>query len=44
MTYQDIQILLQYLNKVVVPANDHDAFIQAYERLQNLLKQQKKVA
>jgi hypothetical protein len=33
MTQQDIDILLRYLVKVVVPQNDHDAFILAVERL-----------
>lgn len=37
MTRADIEILLKYLVKVVVPPADHDDFIQAVERLEALL-------
>lgn len=44
MTRSDIEILLKYLYKVVVPAADHDKYIQAVERLEALLNKGKKVA
>lgn len=44
MTHADIEILLKYLVKVVVPPADHDDFIQAVERLEALLHKGKKVA
>lgn len=36
MTQQDLDILLKYLVKAVVPPNDHDAFLKAVERLASL--------
>jgi hypothetical protein len=36
MTHQDIDILIKYLQKAVVPQADHEAFIQAFERLISL--------
>jgi hypothetical protein len=33
MTHQDLDILIKYLQKAVVPAADHEAFIRAFERL-----------
>lgn len=33
MTQQDIDILLKYLVKAVVPPADHDTFLKAVERL-----------
>jgi hypothetical protein len=33
MTQQDLDILLKYLVKAVVPPNDHDSFLKAVERL-----------
>jgi hypothetical protein len=44
MTHADIEILLKYLVKVVVPPTDHDEFIRAVERLEALLRKEKKVA
>jgi len=44
MTHADIEILLKYLVKVVVPPADHDDFIKAVERLEALLHKAKKVA
>lgn len=44
MTRADIEILLKYLYKVVVPAADHDQYIQAVERLEALIRKEKKVA
>jgi hypothetical protein len=44
MTHADIEILLKYLVKVVVPPADHDEFIRAVERLEALLYKGKKVA
>lgn len=36
MTQQDLDILLKYLVKAVVPPNDHDAFLKAVEQLASL--------
>ena len=33
MTNADLDILIKYLQKAVVPAADHEAFILAFERL-----------
>ena len=33
MTQQDLDILLKYLVKAVVPPNDHDSFLKAVEQL-----------
>jgi hypothetical protein len=44
MTEQDITILIQYLRKVVVPSNDHEAFLKAFERLQALVNHAKQAA
>jgi len=33
MTQQDLDILLKYLVKAVVPPNDHESFLKAVERL-----------
>ena len=33
MTNADLDILIKYLQKAVVPAADHEAFIRAFERL-----------
>jgi hypothetical protein len=42
MTNEDLNILLKYLIKTVVPPVDHDAFIKAVEHLESLrLKAQK---
>jgi hypothetical protein len=44
MTEQDIQILIQYLRKVVVPSSDHEDFLKAFERLQALSKHLRQAA
>lgn len=44
MTKADVEILLKYLVKAVVPPNDHEAFILAVERLAALQIKAKKVA
>jgi hypothetical protein len=36
MTPQDLEIILKYLAKTVVPQADHDAFFLAVERLRAL--------
>ena len=44
MTQQDIDILLKYLVKAVVPANDHDSFLKAVERLAALRSKENQAA
>jgi hypothetical protein len=44
MTNEDLNILLKYLIKTVVPPVDHDAFIKAVERLEALRLKAQKVA
>ena len=44
MTQQDIDILLKYLMKAVVPAADHDSFLKAVERLEALRSKENKAA
>jgi len=44
MTPQDIEILLQYLYKVIVPQADVDRFLVAVQRLQSLRDKQKQAA
>ena len=36
MTSADLDIIIKYLQKAVVPAADHEAFIRAFERLISL--------
>jgi hypothetical protein len=44
MTTQDIDILIKYLIKAVVPQADHDAFFQAVQRLEALKTKAQKAA
>jgi hypothetical protein len=44
MTPQDLEIILKYLAKTVVPQADHDAFFLAVERLQALQTKAMKAA
>lgn len=44
MTQQDIDILIQYLQKAIVPQADQAAFIKAFERLIALKHKGKRAA
>jgi hypothetical protein len=44
MTEQDIDIILEYLQKATVPAADHDAFFRAFERLRAIRYKEKQAA
>jgi hypothetical protein len=44
MTEQDLDIILEYLQKATVPAADHDAFFRAFERLRAIRYKEKQAA
>jgi hypothetical protein len=44
MTDQDVNIIISYLRKAIVPASEHEAFLKAFENLQSLIYQPKQAA